>query len=103
MSEEVKKADLGISFRQSRKEFFFMVGAWCVFAIWTISYVGLNGGNQPDEPIRLIWGMPHWVVTGILIPWIFGLGLTVWFALRFMKDTDLDPGAMDSTSGEEAK
>jgi hypothetical protein len=103
MSDDVKNADLGISFRQSRKEFYFMVAAWCVFAIWTISYVGLKGGHQEGATLQLMWGMPEWVVFGILLPWVFALGLTVWFALRFMKDTDLDPNAGDSTNGEEAE
>ena len=103
MSDEVQNADLGDSFRQSRKEFYFMVASWCVFAVWTISYVGLKGGQKEGEPLQLMWGMPEWVVLGILLPWVFGLGLTVWFALRFMKDTDLDPGASDRINGEEAK
>ncbi len=80
-----------------------MVASWCVFAAWTISYVGLKGGGEEGEPLRLMWGMPEWVVLGILVPWMFGLGLTVWFALRFMKDTDLDPGASELANGEEAK
>ncbi|MEC5127429.1 DUF997 family protein [Verrucomicrobiales bacterium BCK34] len=103
MSDDVQAGDLGISFRQSRKELYFMVASWVVFAGWTISYVGLKGGAKEGEALRLVWGMPEWVVYGILIPWIFGLGLTVWFALRFMKDTDLDPAAYEVTKGEEGK
>ena len=90
MSEGEQKENLDASFRQSRKEFLTMVVAWGVFALWSATYVGLNGSQEEGESLRLVLGMPHWVVFGILVPWVFGLGFTIWFALCFMKDTDLE-------------
>lgn len=91
MSESQRDRRLGESFRQSRKEFWFMVVTWGVFAGWTVLYVGAAGRSEPGEPLDLVWGMPRWVVFGVMIPWALGLSITVWFATRFMKDTDLDP------------
>jgi hypothetical protein len=90
MREGEKEESQGDSFRQSRKEFLVMVAAWAVFATWTIIYVGRNSSSEPGEPLRLVLGMPDWVVFGILIPWGFGLAFTMWFSLCFMRDTDLE-------------
>ncbi len=78
-----------------------MVGAWGFFAVWTLVSVSRKGTAEPGAPLELIWGMPEWVVFGILIPWALGLALTVWFALRFMKDTDLE--ATQENSSEEVE
>lgn len=91
MSEPRKDESLSESFRRSRLEFWTMVGCWFAFAAWTIGYNALfafDGAKSAADPV---WGMPRWVVFGILIPWILGLALTIWFALRFMHDTPLDP------------
>jgi len=68
-----------------------MVGCWIVFAVWTLGYNAIYAFDAESSADNPIWGMPRWIVFGILIPWIFALFLTVWFALRFMKDTPLDP------------
>lgn len=68
-----------------------MVGCWVGFAAWTLGYNAAHAFDAEGSADDLVWGMPSWVVFGILIPWILGLVLTVWFALRFMHDTPLDP------------
>lgn len=80
-----------------------MVIVWITFAAWTSLYIPLSSGNAGSESLQLIWGMPRWVFFGVLLPWSLGLSLTVWFALCFMKDTDLKSGSPDSLPGEEEK
>ncbi|MEX2578296.1 MAG: DUF997 family protein [Verrucomicrobiales bacterium] len=98
MSESDKEQALGESFRQSKKEMWFMVACWIVFASWTIGYNALNAFDAAGSGDDPVWGMPRWVVFGIAAPWALALVLTTWFALRFMKDTPL--GEEDATSDE---
>jgi len=96
-----KEEELAASFRQSRKEFRFMIATWTCFALWTAGYNGLYAKGDPGEPIRLVLGFPSWVFWGIALPWAVALSVTIWFALRYMQDTDLgvDAGGDDSASG----
>lgn len=103
MDDPKEPESLSESFHQSRREFRFMIVAWSCFAAWTLTYVSRKGDGQPGESLHLVWGMPEWVVFGILIPWGLGLALTVWFALRFMKDTDLEVTEKDSSGEGESR
>lgn len=84
-----------------------MLAAWIAFACWTVGYNARAAFSEEGAELPLLWGMPRWVVLGIVLPWIAGLVLTVWFSLRFMRDTDLDPeggqpesGPVETLSGE---
>jgi uncharacterized membrane protein YhdT len=92
--------DLAGSFRQSRKEFRFMILTWVAFAAWTLTYNHFNAKGIEGEAVEIVLGMPKWIIFGILVPWVIALTLTVWFALCFMKDTDL--GDDDPTNGKGA-
>lgn len=87
--EEPPVEDLAASFRQSRKEFWFMVMTWVAFAAWTLGFNFLFAKGEEGEAVEVVFGMPKWVVFGIAIPWMIALGLTIWFAMFYMKDTDL--------------
>lgn len=91
MPKEDPRESLDNSFRQSRKEFLAMVGCWIAFAIWTLGYNSMCAFDAESSADNPVLGMPRWVVFGILVPWAIALCLTVWFALRFMQDTSLDP------------
>ena len=95
-----EREDLAASFRQSRKEFRFMVVTWVVFAAWTLTYNGLFAKGSDEQPVEIVLGMPKWVVFGVAIPWAIALALTVWFALFYMKDTDLGEPADENGGGE---
>lgn len=66
-----------------------MLVTWVVFAAWTLTYNHFNASGVEGKPVEIVLGMPKWIVFGILVPWVIALTLTVWFALCFMKDTDL--------------
>lgn len=89
MEEPTSQDELGASFRQARKEFWFMIGTWVVFAAWTTGFNWLFASGRDGESVHIVFGIPSWVVFGVVVPWILALSLTIWFAMRFMKDTDL--------------
>ncbi len=100
---EEQEGELAVSFRQSRREFRFMLATWSVFAVWTAGYNGFFAKGDPGEPIRLVLGLPAWVFWGIALPWAVALTVTIWFAMCYMQDTDLgvDAAAEGPSAGEE--
>lgn len=102
MPDSQEKTNLAASFRQTRRELRFMIAAWIVFAAWTVGYNAAHafgGETSGQDPIL---GMPRWVTLGIFLPWLAALALTVWFAMRFMKDTPLHDCADDDARGLES-
>ena len=81
--------ELGESFRQSKREFWVMVGIWAFFAIWTVSYNGFFADGESEGEPDILFGMPSWVIMGVAVPWVLAVSATIWFAMCFMKDTDL--------------
>lgn len=78
-----------------------MIVTWIVFASWTLGYNGLFAKGVEGEAVEIVFGMPKWIAFGIAIPWLIGLGLTVWFALFYMKDTDLGEEVGENANQEE--
>lgn len=95
-------SELGESFRQSRKEMWVILAAWTFFLLWTgIACTVLPPGEVGEEVvIPTLFGIPQWVALGVILPWLGALVFIFWFALRFMKDTNL--GEMDSAEIEES-
>ena len=97
MEESNTDETLEESFRQSRREFWFLIGTWIVFALWTMLVNTRLAGNEGKESVETLLGMPKWVVLGVALPWVSALGVTIWFAFRFMKDTPLEGIEEDAT------
>ena len=94
---------LGQSFRQSRLEMWFMLGAWVIFfavVTWTCGALAFQPvvSEAGLIPEATLWGMPRWVVIGIAIPWLAANAFIIWFALGFMKDTPLADEATGTPS-----
>jgi len=94
-----EEEELGASFRQSRRELWFMVTTWSVFAVWTVGYNATHAFGA-GEGASIVWGLPRWVAFGVAIPWAIALALTIAFALFFMKDTDLGEVEEESKAKE---
>ena len=78
-----------------------MLAAWAVFFAWTIGYCSAHGFASPDGgEVPILFGIPRWVLLGIALPWIVANVFTIWFAARFMKDTDLGDDASGDVIGE---
>ena len=74
--------------QSARREALFVAVVWVLCCLYVVGYAALFAYRQEDPP-RLLWGMPEWVVWGIMLPWGASTALTVWYALWGMKDQDL--------------
>jgi hypothetical protein len=91
-------------FRNGRREGLFAAVAWCLAMLWTVGYCYLFGYQHgPDswpvraglvEPwrpgqFRQFLGLPHWVLFGIVCPWLFWTVVTWLYAAFGIADDDL--------------
>jgi len=74
--------------KSSRRDARFVAGMWATCCLYTVGYCGLFA-YQPGSAPDLLFGIPSWVVWGILAPWMFATAVTCWYALGAMKDEDL--------------
>ena len=73
-------------FLRARREAIIILIAWAVCLIWTVGYCGVAGYANDSEAIALLFGMPRWVVWGILAPWIAATLFSTWFSLCHIAD-----------------
>ncbi|NNE91020.1 MAG: DUF997 family protein [Verrucomicrobiales bacterium] len=93
MAEPEKPETLAESFAQARRELWFMLGTWVVFAAWvTIACSTMGRAPAEGETISTILGMPRWVFYGVGLPWALATATAVFFGAKVMKDTDLEGG-----------
>jgi uncharacterized membrane protein YhaH (DUF805 family) len=91
-SPDERSARLALSFRQSRKEFWFMIGAWGFFGLWVLLSAQFSAYRGEGKELVLVLGLPAWVFWGILLPWLVAMVVTIWFAGWGMQDTEFDSG-----------
>jgi hypothetical protein len=92
MKSPESRESLGDSFRQSRRELWFMLATWIVFAAWVTTVGALTSFERPDagsNAVPTLLGMPRWVVLTVALPWMVANLVIVYFATCFMKDTPL--------------
>ena len=75
------------------RESLWIVGTWCVFAVWML---GASYWLPPttSDPSTILLGMPKWIVLGVFVPWSVATLFTIWFSLGMMTD-DPDREAQD--------
>jgi hypothetical protein len=66
-----------------RREALAAILIWFLAGVWTIT---VSYTLSAERPIRLIGGLPHWVVWGILLPWATAFVVHVWYSLFFVGD-----------------
>jgi hypothetical protein len=74
--------------QSSRRESRFVAVLWVASCAWTVGYYALHGFGR-RAAAQLVWGLPAWVLWGIVAPWMVCLAATVWFSLWGMRDEDL--------------
>lgn len=74
--------------RSARKEALFTVAFWILTCLYTVGYAALFGYRQDPAP-QLLWGIPTWVVYGVLTPWFVCTVVTCWYAFFGYKDEEL--------------
>src|SRR5688500_17327048 len=72
----------------SRREALFVAFIWIAAYAYTVGYAALYA-YRPSAASEALFGMPRWVVWGVLLPWVVTLFLTIWFAAVGMKDEPL--------------
>ena len=103
MPEPAQRADIGASYRQSKREMYWMVGTWVVFFIWVNGYGILNGYTAGDvQPVPVVLGIPRWIFFGYLLPLLAADVFTLWFCLRYMKDEPMEEVPEETSPGETA-
>ena len=76
-------------FVNSRREALIILILYAAALVYTVTYCYLFGYNRPVESIVTYWGIPDWVLWGILAPWTVCTIFTTWFVFAYMVDDDL--------------
>ena len=80
-------------FLHARREAIVILVAWLVCFVWSVTYCTQSGYNLTPESLATIWGIPRWVVVGIVVPWLTANLFAAWFCFFFMVDDDLGESA----------
>ena len=91
-------------FLNSRREAIVIFGSWFVALCWSVPYCYFNGyGHTVDaETFSTTLGMPSWLFTGILLPWIIADLFSAWVCFCFMKDDELGSAGDEVDTSESA-
>lgn len=73
----------------SRREALFAVGLWFAAAVYTVGYCAAFGYGQKTGKLAFVLGVPDWVFWGIVVPWTVCTLVSIWFAMRMMRDDPL--------------
>ena len=83
--------------RHARREGLLIMIVWAAALVWSVGSGYVLGYGRPPTQIRLIPGIPDWVLWSVVLPWGVCLAFSVWFCFRYMADDDLgqDPDEGD--------
>jgi hypothetical protein len=83
--------------RSSRREALFVAVVWVLACGYTVGYAA-RFAYRTGEPLQLLFGIPTWVVWGVLAPWAVVTLITCWYAFAGIRDEEL--GDEPAGSGE---
>ena len=75
--------------RTARREAIVVFAIWLAAITYTVGYSYTFGYDRPEESITYFYGVPDWVMWGIVLPWAVSTVAAVWFAVFFMTDEPL--------------
>jgi len=109
----------------ARREAVTAIGLFTLALAWSVGTFYFTGYVKPPElpdnadgvhreltlgddprfnapPVSTTFGMPTWVFTGILLPWLVIDCVAFWFCYWYMADDDLEPpdATKEASSGE---
>lgn len=73
-------------FHKVRTEAVVAGGLWVVFAIWTIGACYVLGYKA--EKTTFFYGIPTWILWGVMLPWVAATVANSVFAIFFMADDE---------------
>ncbi|MEX2187741.1 MAG: DUF997 family protein [Pirellulales bacterium] len=80
----------------SKREALFAASLWLAAIVYTVGYCSLFGYHRGADDLTFVLGIPDWVFWGIVTPWTVCTVVSIWFALRIMRDDPLgDEAATD--------
>jgi hypothetical protein len=75
--------------RSSRRETVVVILVWLAAMTYTVGYNWLFAYGRGPGEMRLVLGIPDWVLWGIILPWSACVVVCWWFAYGFMSDESL--------------
>lgn len=85
MSEPEAAAE---SDRQMLGEARWLLAIWGAFLLWVLFYTTVYVRPMDPRAMGVTFGLPTWIMIGILLPWILSTMVTVWFCLCVMENRD---------------
>jgi hypothetical protein len=79
-------------FLNSRREFLIIMAVWALCLLWVVPYSYIFGYHTVTDPadLKLVLGMPSWVVWGVGAPWMVANVITIVLCLWVIKEDDLE-------------
>lgn len=75
--------------RTARREAIVVFAIWLAAITYTVGYSYTFGYDRAEATITYIYGVPDWVMWGVVLPWGVSTVAAVWFAMFFMTDEPL--------------
>lgn len=88
--------------RSARREALVVFCVWLSAMLYTVGYCWLFGYGRAGQMPRLWFGVPGWVLWGIVLPWTLCTVISWWFGLWFMADDELGPEPLEDESARGA-
>jgi hypothetical protein len=82
--------------RHARREALVAFGVWLLAMCYTVGYCYLFGYGRNPRNVQLIYGVPAWVLWGVVAPWTACTVVSWWYTFGLVSDDELGPD-LDST------
>ena len=85
--------------RQAKREAILILSIWLLALCYTVAVCWWMGYRRDPADLKLIFGIPDWVLIGIIVPWLGMVPVSAWVSFGFMPDemtdekTDADASA----------
>lgn len=100
-SEYAPTPDYDPLFIHARREAVFIFLLWLACLAWCVPYCYINGYVPVDQEVELLWGLPKWIVLGILGPWLIADVVTILFCIFIFREDDLGEAGDEEMGHEE--
>lgn len=80
--------------RSSRREALVTIIVFVIAISYTVGYCTLHGYKTSEEELQLVWGIPDWIMWGVLLPWGVCTLFHCWFSTFIMQDHPLEEASL---------
>ena len=75
--------------RTARREAWASLAVWLAAMSYSVACCYFLGYRRDPATLQLIWGVPEWVLWGVVVPWTVCTIMAGLFAFVFVADVDL--------------